>query len=454
MSLLKSHIQNLSVVLLSGLTSIFVSCNRTPEPTYADIEPIIQKNCVPCHKSGGGGPFPLVSYEEVKKKAKTIVAVTGAGYMPPWPADRNYTHFINERGLSDEEISKIKKWYEEGCERGATRHDTLKYTVTYPMGKPDMILDMPPVTIHNNNRDKFYVIKIPYEIPEQRYVRAVEFVPGQPAYAHHMNGHYLRFSEQTNPFAGFRIADLESDSFEYQFKKMQLTNIDGSVPERIHSAVNYLPGAFGIKYPKGIGGFVMSRKGAFVANDMHYGPSRKNVVDSSKLLIYFSDIPPQRPTFELMLGTNGVSPIEPPLQVAPNTVSKHITKVTIYNDISVLTVNPHMHLLGTRFKAYALKPNGDTVKLIHIPVWRFRWQYFYTFTHPVKIPRGSTIVVEAEFDNTRNNPNNPFNPPRLIGERLDRGGASMRTTDEMLQFIITYMPYQKGDEKIDLSIDN
>jgi hypothetical protein len=27
----------------------------------------------------------------------------------------------------------------------------------------------------------------------------------------------------------------------------------------------------------------------------------------------------------------------------------------------------------------------------------------------------------------------------------------MRTTDEMLQFIITYMPYEKGDENIDLT---
>ncbi|MBL7836398.1 MAG: hypothetical protein JNM67_02675, partial [Bacteroidetes bacterium] len=54
-------------------------------------------------------------------------------------------------------------------------------------------------------------------------------------------------------------------------------------------------------------------------------------------------------------------------------------------------------------------------------------------------------------DNTKNNPDNPNDPPLPIGERLDREGASMRTTDEMLQFIITYMPYQKGDENIDLS---
>jgi hypothetical protein len=232
---------------------------------------------------------------------------------------------------------------------------------------------------------------------------------------------------------------------------MNLLNSDGTLPFRVHSAVNYLPGAYGVKYPKGIGGFLMGKKGAFVANDFHFGPSRKHIIDSSKIYVYFSDQAPQRATYEIMMGTNGVSEIIPPLVVKPNSVSKHLSKLTIYNDISILTVNPHMHLIGKSFKAYALKPNGDTLKLISIPNWQFRWQYFYTYQSPQRVPKGSTIFLEAIFDNTLKNPNNPNNPPKTISERLDNAGASMRTTDEMLQFIITYMPYQKGDELIDLS---
>jgi hypothetical protein len=451
MGLFRSHIQKLWVVLLSA-GSLLVMCSPADNITYTyDIAPIIQKNCVPCHRPNGGGPFNLLTYQDVVKKAKTIVAVTSSGYMPPWPADRHYSSFINERGLTQAEIELIGKWYKQGCKQGEGNAVAATYNDWNELGKPDMVIDIQPVKIQNDNRDRFYVLKIPYEMPAPRFVSAVQFVPGHPGYAHHMNGHYLRFTDATNPFEGKRLADLDSDSFMQQFEQLHLNNSDGSMPERIHSAVNYLPGASGIRYPKGIGGFVMSKKGAFVANDIHYGPSRKNLTDSSRLFIYFSDKPPERPTHELMLGTNGISPIVPPLQVPANKVTKHVTQVTIYNDISILTINPHMHLIGKSFKAYASKPNGDTVRLIRIPEWRFRWQYFYTFTHPVRIPKGSTIVVEAEFDNTSDNPNNPFNPPRLIGERLDRGGASMRTTDEMLQFIITYMPYQKGDESIDLS---
>src|SRR2546422_10758334 len=79
------------------------SCNRTP--TFSeDIAPIIFKNCAPCHRPGEAGPFSLLTYEDVLKKAKTIAAVTQARYMPPWAADPSYSPFIGERVLRDDQI--------------------------------------------------------------------------------------------------------------------------------------------------------------------------------------------------------------------------------------------------------------------------------------------------------------------------------------------------------------
>ena len=444
------------LAVLSSLTSFcLVSCGEKELTFSEDIAPIVYKNCTPCHQPNGGAPFNLITYTDVAKRAKTIAFVTRTGYMPPWPADHNYTHFINERLLTEAEIAMIQTWATSGKKAGDTGNlkPTLSYKRQSVLGTPDLIIDVPPVNIANDNTDQFYLIKIPYQIKQAQYIKAVEYVAGQPSIVHHANGHLLLFDNATNPFDGQRIIKTGDTNFVERFNQLKLLNSNGSMPTRVHSAFNYLPGSFGVKYPNGIGGFILSPNGTFVANDIHFGPSKKTLIDSSKLYIYFADKKPERPTFEIMLGTNGVAPIVPPLQIAPNTISKHITELTIYNDISVLTINPHMHLIGQQFKAYALKPNGDTVRLIHIPQWQFRWQYFYTFTKPVRIPKGSIIRVEAVFDNTLKNPNNPFNPPQLIGERNDHGGASMRTTDEMLQFIITYMPYQKGDETIDLTKD-
>ena len=77
---------------------------------------------------------------------------------------------------------------------------------------------------------------------------------------------------------------------------------------------------------------------------------------------------------------------------------------TIPADISLLTINPHMHLLGKSFLAYAVDPAGDTIPLVRIPRWDFRWQYFYTFEHLLPMPRGTTIYVEGEMDNTAGQP--------------------------------------------------
>jgi hypothetical protein len=107
-----------------------------------------------------------------------------------------------------------------------------------------------------------------------------------------------------------------------------------------------------------------------------------------------------------------------------------------------------MHLIGKSFWAFAFL-GSDTIPLIRIKKWDFRWQYYYTFLHPLKIPKGYTIKVIGEFDNTAQNPNNPFHPPRLITN--GNGVESMKTTEEMFQFIFTYMPYKTGDETISLN---
>ena len=96
--------------------------------------------------------------------------------------------------------------------------------------------------------------------------------------------------------------------------------------------------------------------------------------------------------------------------------------------------------------AIAATPDGKTIPLINIPKWDFRWQYFYTFPKMVKVPKGSTIAAIAVYDNTANNPNNPFSPPRTV---IGTNG-SMCVTDEMFQFIMRYLPYKPGDENISL----
>lgn len=437
-----------------------VACKQTTDLSYtADIAPILYQNCVSCHRSGGAAPFSLTTFQQVNRKKNTILAVTQSGLMPPWPADRNYSHFIGERYLTDADKDKIKNWIQGGAPEGDTallpelpEYDTYSY-----IGKPDTTVWFDSILVSGNSRDKFYIATLPIELDEKKYVKAMEFLPNENNLVHHMNGRLLNYEEgnKMSITNGQRILNLEVEESEYirQFKALQLANDDSTRPMQINSAVNYLPGVLAQIYPEGIGGFTMNKKSILIADDIHFGPIPQDKWDHSRVNIFFSDAPPKRPIREVMLGTNGASKIIPPLVIPAGEVTQHTTFLKIPEDISILTINPHMHLLGKSFKAYALTPTQDTIRLISIPHWDFRWQYFYTFPTMLKIPAGSVIYVEAAYDNTAKNPNNPNNPPKEIRERLDNGGAGMRTTDEMLQFIITWLPYQAGDENVSLEVE-
>ena len=442
------------------LLVLLAACTEHNELTYTkDIAPILYQNCVSCHRSGGAAPFSLTTFNQVNRKKNTILAVTQSGLMPPWPADRNYSHFIGERYLSDVQKEQIKQWIGQGAPEG----DTLdlpalpSYHKFSLIGEPDTTVWFDSIQVKGDSRDKFYIATLPILLNKKKYVRAMEFLPNENNLVHHMNGRLLNYenSQKKSIVDGSRLLNLEAPESEYatQFSKLKLTNDDGSRPTQINSAVNYLPGVQAQLYPEGIGGFTMNQKSILLADDIHFGPIPQDKWDHSRVNIFFSKSPPKRPINEVLLGTNGVSKIIPPLIIPPNKKTTHTTFLEIPEDISILTINPHMHLLGTSFKAYALTPAQDTIRLIHIPKWDFRWQYFYTFPSMVKISAGSVIYVEVEFDNTSKNQNNPYNPPREIRERYEFGGAGMRTTDEMLQFIITWLPYQAGDENISLDVE-
>ncbi len=435
------------------------ACNQYTPTFSKDVAPIIFENCTPCHRNGGSAPFSLTNYKQVNRKRNTILDVTQSGYMPPWPADRNYSHFIGEKFITDLQKATIKQWVKSGALEGDI--SLLPPLPTFPensrIGRPDTTVWFDSIFITGNSRDKFYLATLPIELPENKYVRAMEFLPNKNNLVHHMNGRLLNYKEdkKASIIDGERILSLEIDreTYNLEFPKLKLANDDGTEPDRVHSAVNYLPGVEATLYPKGIGGFTINKKSMLIADDIHYGPIPKGKWDHSRVNLFFTDEPPSRPINEVMLGTNGVSKIIPPLVIPPNQITKHTSFLEIPEDISVLTLNPHMHLLGKSFKAYAITKSGDTIRLINIPRWDFRWQYFYTFPKMLKIPKGSVIYMEAEFDNTARNPNNPYDPPQEIGERYDFGGAGMRTTDEMLQFIITWLPYQEGDENVSLEVD-
>ncbi len=419
---------------------------------WEHVAPVIFENCTPCHHAEGAGPFPLTSYEDLQKRSKTIRLAIADGFMPPWPADPDFSTFKNQKILSAYEKSIILNWIEQGAPEGSRPMSPPlpKILVEENLGSPDMVIPFPEyVEIEGNNRDKFFVAKLPFELPKDTVLKAMYFSPGNKQLIHHVNGHLINYGKhkKTDIFEGEWIADAEKTDRAEVNRKLRLANDDGTYPPLLVSAFNYLPGVEPLAYPDGIGGVYINQKGTFMLNTLHYGPSPVDTSDRSEIHLYFAEKRPERPLRELHLGTLGISPVVPEFVIPANMISTFSTRYRVPEDISVLTVNPHMHLLGQEFTAYAVAPNKqDTINLIHIPAWDFRWQYFYTYPTMLKIPKGYEIVANATFDNTMENPLNPNKPPITLSE----GGDQMKTTDEMFQFFITYVPFRAGDENVKL----
>jgi hypothetical protein len=70
--------------------AIRTSCTATtppmcsPTPHYADVEPILQKSCVPCHPGPAGATqWPLTTYSDNEAWAGAIQSELCANTMPP-----------------------------------------------------------------------------------------------------------------------------------------------------------------------------------------------------------------------------------------------------------------------------------------------------------------------------------------------------------------------------------
>jgi hypothetical protein len=403
-----------------------------------------------------------MNYRDAAPRAALIKSVIQARYMPPWPADPTYRHFVDENVLTDEQIALLARWADQGAPRGdPTREPKVPaFPHGSQLGEPDLVVRMPePFRLAGDGKDHFVSMKLPFSIPQDTFVRAIEFVPGNPKVVHHVNAHLVNYADgaRRNLLRGpwFMEAGPENAGV---LQHLDLRNDDGTEPPLTLSVTNYLPGALPTRYPEGLGGYRLSKKGYLVLHHIHYGPTAVPTVDRSYFNVFFDSVAPRRPTYTLLLGTLGRAPVVPPLVIPPNTVKTFRSQFTLPADISVLTINPHMHLLGKSFLTFAVLPSGDTIPMVRIKGWDFRWQYFYTFEKMLHLPAGTTIYAEGIYDNTASNPNNPFSPPREVREQ----GGSMRSTDEMFQCIITMMPYQPGDESISLesaknsrrSIDN
>src|SRR5436190_7356857 len=104
-----------AVVLVASASLV----HADTQPTFSkDVAPILYKNCVTCHRPGEMAPMSLLTYEQARPYARSILARIELGTMPPWHAEAPAGTFTNERRLSDGEKQVLVRWANSGAPEG------------------------------------------------------------------------------------------------------------------------------------------------------------------------------------------------------------------------------------------------------------------------------------------------------------------------------------------------
>jgi len=401
------------------LAIVFVATCALPAaaqaPTYSkDVAPLVADRCGVCHHPGGSAPFSLLTYADVKQRATQIASVTRSRIMPPWKADPSNGPFLGQHPLSDSEIAMLSRWVEQGAPEGdaAQLPPPRVYTEGWQLGKPDVIVTLPKAfTLPAEGTDVFRIFALPIPIAQARFVRGLEFRPGNPKVVHHAN-------IRVDPTSESRRLDDQDPRPGYDgLLARTAVYPDGHF-------LGWTPGQVAPLLPPDLA-WRLDRRTDLVV-ELHMQPSGKPEQVAPSIGFYFGDDVssdaahggPSRTPSMLRLGRQNID-------IAAGDAQYVVTDSYVLPvDVEVQAVQPHAHYRLREARGDATLPDGTTRPLIGIADWDFRWQHVYRFVNPVRLPKGTRLSMRYAYDNSSANPRNPQQPPA-------RARWGQRSSDEM-----------------------
>ena len=359
-----------------------------------DILPILQKRCQSCHRPGEVAPMSLLNYAEARPWAKAIKAAVATLTMPPWFADPNYGHFLNDPRLSSSEIAKIVSWAEHGAPEGKRRN--IPPPLVFQNGwniKPDIVVQLPnPIALPATGQINYKWVLVRTSFPENMWIEAAEVRPENARVLHHAKvwvrppaSHWMEraipgevYEDETPSATIGRNRLSEGNDVLGKFNPGL-----GAQRFDMESAAKFVP------------------KGSDLVFELHYTPIGQPATDSPKLGLVLAKHPPTK-RYLFSMGPAAynldIPPKEPNFEV--------VSEATVGADIKIAQVQPHMHLRGKDYELRVIYPNGES-QTVFKGKFDFTWQLGYDFVQPLALPRGTRIVGISHFDNSANNKFNP-----------------------------------------------
>lgn len=402
---------------------------------FADVEPILARNCVGCHLSGqiGHAIYPLEKAGDAVKFAEDIALVVQHGYMPPWPPSSVTPPIQYARTIHEDQIATLVAWAEAGAPINGSLDTPLKPIIdpTIPQLRHDLTLRMPePYRPTGENDDEYRCFLIDPQIEGNRFFTGYQLTPGEVSIVHHMI--LFVVDEQSRAEAEQRAYADGRPGWQC-FGDTGLTNTTSSV------AISWTPGEGAVLFPEGTGVRV-DEKSLFVLQ-VHYYLAAGLATDQSSAVLQLSE------PGEQLIGLHAIdlaAPVEIPCPAGDTTERcqrsygiKHVQQYDPDADIfadgllvvcdrsqadyrdqphdkfltdcdqevsldgEIVSIYAHMHQMGREFRIELNPDTPDAKLLLDIPHWDFDWQSTYTYETPVPVKKGDTLRITCVYENTR-----------------------------------------------------
>jgi len=394
----------------SGCALEPVSAPPTTAIAYYDtVAPILQKNCVSCHREGGIAPFKLDTITDVKSHAAMIKQAVEQGTMPPWQAapavGTTKSPWVNDCSLQPADKETLLTWLNGPRALGNIAKAPKPLPAIkdgWSLGKPDMIVTMPqPLFVPATGVLPYRIMDAEVNITEDKWVQSVEVVPSAKQVVHHV----LIFIRKPGQFS---VEDLN---------------------ERASFFAAYVPGTSTAAWPEGLAKKLP--KGTVLRFQMHYTTNGTAVSDQTKLGIRFAS---KAPEHEIKITGASNTRFRIP---AGDPNYKVVSSLPIPMDVKMTALMPHMHVRGKAAKYELVMPDGTRKLLLDVPRYDFNWQHTYRYAEPLVVPKNSRLEYTCWFDNSTGNKNNP-DPKREVP-------WGPQTFDEMQLGYIEYYATGKDD---------
>lgn len=366
-----------------------ITLGKEENASYAkDVAPILIEKCVPCHQADGIAPWAMGRYETVTGRSAMMREAVMTRHMPPWDADPAYGSFSTDPSLSNTQIRALVHWIDAGSPRG-DGPDPLAQSKPaippeWPLGKPDLVIKVPPQSIPASGVIEYYYINIPLPVDRDVWVRAVDMRPSNRAVLHH-GLVFVVYPPQLRA----RQPDWRSGANAY--------------------FAAYVPGYNVEPFPHDTGQLLP--KGSVLRFQLHYNTVGHATTDSPRLALYFHKRPPAR-EFAVESAHNA------DFRIPANTTDYPVeARYVLKKDALLHAMFPHLHLRGSRVSYEARYPDGRRELLLSVPRYRFDHQTLYLLRRPKPLPAGTEIVVRGAFDNSPLNPANPDPSKEVIWGR-------------------------------------